>query len=202
MLSLGNVVSDFAAGLAAADAKRPVFTSRTGRIYQAGIGPHGEDRAVELTIAEMRTAHPERYTAIGQGLQYPNSKQRCDVWIGEPVTWVLEIKMARFFGDNGKPDDTSLKDLLSPFDLHRSALTDAQKLAASTLPGRRAVLIYGFTYPRMPLELAIEAFEVLARARVSLGPRASAPLGALVHPVHAQGAVFGWEVLGYHAKQK
>jgi hypothetical protein len=194
-LSLQNIVSDFAHGLSAADAKRLAFTSRTGRVYRPGIGPHGEDRAVELATDAMRDAYPSRYLAIGQGLAYPGSKQRCDVWIGDPLAWAIEVKMARFFGDNGKPDDTSLKDLLSPYDLHRSALTDAQKLAASKIDGRRAVLIYGFTYPKMPLELAIDAFELLARAKVRLGTRVSAPLLELVHPVHASGAVYGWEVL-------
>ena len=30
------------------------------------------------------------------------------IWIGEPVEWVIEVKMARFRGNNGKPDDTTV----------------------------------------------------------------------------------------------
>jgi hypothetical protein len=115
-LSLMQLVDDFAAGLFAADAKHPVFTSRTGREYRPGIGPHGEDRAVALILREMRAANPVRYRASGQHLPYPGSKQKCDLWLGDPLEWAVEVKMARFFGDNGKSDDTALKDLLSPYE--------------------------------------------------------------------------------------
>ena len=183
-------------GFLAADAKRPVFVSRTGRAYQPGLGPHGEDRAVSLVLAEMRAENPIRYSAAGQGLAYPDSRQECDLWIGSPVEWAIEIKMARFFGDNGKPDDTSIKDVISPFETHRSAVTDAWKLAASRIAPRKAVLIYGFDYESMPLLLAIEAFESLASKGVRLGDRLTASLPTLVHPVHSRGAIFGWEVSG------
>ncbi len=102
--------------------------------------------------------------------------------------------MARFYGDNNKPDDTSLKDLLSPFDVDRSALTDCTKLVAADGPGRRAIVIYGFNAPSRPVALAIEAFEVLAARSVKLGPRIPEPFSGLVHPVHQNGAVFGWEI--------
>jgi hypothetical protein len=107
---------------------------------------------------------------------------------------MIEVKMARFHGDNNKPDDTSLKDLLSPFDVDRSALTDCSKLAAAGGPERKAIVIYGFDAPGRPLGLAIEAFETLAKRSVRLGARITAPYSGLVHPVHQQGAVFGWEV--------
>jgi hypothetical protein len=110
------------------------------------------------------------------------------------VAWAIEVKMARFRGDNGKPDDTSLKDLLSPYEADRSALTDTVKLARAGFGGRTAVLIYGFDYPDRPLDPAIAAFETLARERVALGERIAAALPRLVHPVHANGRVFGWEV--------
>ena len=196
-LALEKVVSDFAEALAAADARRPAYTSRTGRQYQPGIGPHAEDRAVALALQELRRTDALTYKDAGQGLAYPGSRQKCDLWIGDPLEWVIEIKMARFFGDNGKPDDTALKDVLSPYEVHRSALTDAVKLTSSALAGRKAILIYGFenpTEPGMPLEPAIAAFEVLARQRVTLGIRHTAPLGSLVHPVHARGFVYGWQV--------
>jgi hypothetical protein len=191
---LGDFVSDFALALQAADAKRPVH-----KTYKPGIGPHAEDLAVRLAISELQARSRTRYPAIGQGLRYPESRQKCDLWIGEPLSWAIEIKMARFFGNNGRPDDTSIKDLLSPYPMHRSALTDTVKLAESKLPGRRALVIYGFDYAQAPLLEAIEAFEVLAKLRVSLGPRHRAELGHLVHPVHASGSVFGWEVLGSQA---
>ena len=91
-VSLDRLVRDFAAGLSAADAKRPVFVSRTGRQYQPGLGPHGEDRAVALVLAEMRTAHPETYERCGHSLPYPGSRQKCDLWFGEPLEWAVEVR--------------------------------------------------------------------------------------------------------------
>jgi hypothetical protein len=106
-----------------ADEREPVHVSRTGRVYQPGIGPHAEDLAVRLTLDELRRMPKYAGMQFGQALPYPRApRQRCDVWIGQPVEWAIEVKMARFRGDNGKPDDTSIKDLLSPYDKDRSAL--------------------------------------------------------------------------------
>lgn len=194
-LLLDLVVEDFARGMMAADSRRPMHISRTGREYKPGIGPHAESRAVSLTLDEMRKSRPDRYSELGQDLAYPRSKQKCDIWLGAPLQWAIEVKMARLFGDNGKPDDTSLKDILSPYESHRSALTDCVKLARSEFLCKKAVLIYGFEYPQFPLGPCINAFEVLAKEQVSFGRVAKAVLADLVHPVHAQGVVLGWEIL-------
>lgn len=194
-ISLDMLVPSWAAALRAADHRRPVWTSRTGRVYQPGIGPHAEDAAMALMVAELRSDPALAGLAMGQSLPYPGQgRQKCDLFFGEPLEWVVEAKMARFRGDNGKPDDTALKDLLSPYPADRSALTDAVKLAESGFECHRAVLIYGFEYQDRALEPAIHAFERLASELVELGPRVQAPLGELVHPVHASGAAFGWEV--------
>ena len=181
-----------------ADALRPQWVSqRSGRTYQPGIGPHAENAAVALTLEQLRQRPEYEALGCGQFLPYVSApRQKCDVWFGEPPAWAVEVKMARFKGDNGKLDDTSLKDLLSPYEADRSALTDCVKLARDPLADRKAVLIYGFDYPERPLDPAIEAFCLLAEQRVVLGALAEAPLGPLVHPVHAAGRVFGWEILG------
>jgi hypothetical protein len=127
---------------------------------------------------------------------YPDSKQTCDWLLGDPTEWAVEIKMARPNGDNGKPDDTAIKDILSPFNADRSAVTDCTKLAESSVAPRRAMLIYGFDDSRRPLNDMIAAFELLARARVHLGERVQVQLGHLVHPVHRSGSVFAWEIKG------
>lgn len=107
MISLETICLDFAKALSIADSKGPVCHGRN-RSSLPGLGPHGEDRAVELTLSEMKLDHPERYREYcGQHLPYPDSKQKVDLWLGSPLEWVLEVKMARFFGDNGKPDDTN-----------------------------------------------------------------------------------------------
>ncbi len=97
-------------------------------------------------------------------------------------------------GANGKPNDNMLMHILSPYPSDRSALTDCVKLLDSGLTGRKAVVIYGFDYPNLPMDPAIEAFESLANRWVRLGPRHVSGYDTLVHPVHVAGRVFGWEI--------
>jgi hypothetical protein len=194
-IALHALVADIATAFTWADAHSPVAVSRSGRTYQPGIGPHAENAAVALMLEELHRIEPYTALPMGQFLRYPHApRQKCDLWLGDPVQWALEVKMARFKGDNGKLDDTALKDLLSPYDADRSALADTVKLAHSEIAAHKAVLIYGFEFPDRPLKPAIEAFEILARARVRLGERKQASLGRLVHPIHTSGAVFAWEI--------
>ena len=194
-VELDKFVRDFAEAMARADSHRPqAKSSRSGRVYQPGIGPFGEDKAVDQTIGEMRRLFPGAYDGLRCRALYPGSRQRCDIVEGEPLSWAIEIKMARFAGDNGKPDDMATKDLISPFDCDRSAVSDCAKLAASRIAPNCALVIYGFDDPLRPLDVMVEAFEALARTRVTLGNRYSAPLQGLVQPVFASGRVFGWLV--------
>ena len=191
--ALQEFVEHFALALNAADARRPsAIGPRSGRAYQPGIGPHPEDRAVDLIVAELAAMRPDWKIALRQC--YPESKQTCDLLWGEPLDWAIEIKMARPNGDNGKPDDTAIKDILSPFTADRSALTDCVKLADSHIAPHRAILIYGFDDPRRPLQEMLTAFETLAHTRVQLSPRCEAGIGPLVHPVHQMGCVCAWEI--------
>jgi hypothetical protein len=106
----------------------------------------------------------------------------------------------RLNGDNGKPDDTSIKDIPSPYESDPSAVADATKLATTRVGARQGIVIYGFDCPRRPLRVIIDAFEVLAGSRVRLGVRCETSLSDLVHPVHRTGEVFGWEVFGVAGK--
>jgi hypothetical protein len=129
---------------------------------------------------------------------YPvGSRQRCDWCIGSPPTWewAIEAKLLRLYGDNGKLNDNMLMHVLSPYPAHRSALTDCEKLAASGLLARNAILIFGYDYDGWEMDPAIEAFERLARERVTIGTRHEAAYAGLVHPVHQRGRVFAWEVV-------
>lgn len=116
------------------------------------------------------------------------------MWIGEPLEWVLEIKMARFRGDNGKPDDTAIKDVISPFRADRSAYTDAVKLAESGFDCRWALLVYGFDDSERPLDAALAALERLIDADVVRAARVERSFAGLVHPVLNAGAVAAWEI--------
>jgi hypothetical protein len=108
--------------------------------------------------------------------------------------WVIEAKMLRLVGDNGKLNHNMLMHILSPYPEHRSALTDCDKLVASGLTGRRAIVIFGYDYDGWALDPAIEAFETLALERVIRGGRHEAAYGHLMHPVHQRGRVFAWEI--------
>ena len=198
-LELEQLVSDIGAAIRRIDSRRPqASNARTGAAYQPGIGPHPETQAVALIVAELSSINPERYARqLYTDIPYQGlSRQKCDLCCGTPgnFDWAVEIKMLRLMGDNGKPNDNMLMHILSPYPADRSALTDCSKLLTAGLGRRKAVVIYGFDYPDLPMDPAIEAFELLARARVQLGPRASAAYADLVHPVHQAGRVFGWEI--------
>jgi hypothetical protein len=104
--------------------------------------------------------------------------------------------MIRAYGDNGKPDDNYVKDILSPYPADHSALSDAAKLRFSTLQCRKAVLLYGFEYPDRPLKPLIHALEALLEADGPIGVRSERGFTELIHPIHLQGSVVAWEVLG------
>ena len=196
MTELATIVADLAGGMKAADARHPVArSSRGGRTYSPGIGPHSESDTVRLALNEL----PEYAGCVQREVPYPAApRSRCDLCIGSDPTWewCIEIKMLRMLGDNGKPNDNILMHILSPYPAHRSALTDCEKLLASGLSGRKAIMIYAYDYADWPAVDAIEAFELLASRRIRLSPRRFAQADGLVHPVHRCVHVYGWELLG------
>jgi hypothetical protein len=205
--SLSTVISDFAVAIKEIDSRHPqAGNARTGVLYQPGIGPHPETQTVKLITEEIQRLFPERYmNRISTNVSYPNIKrQKCDLCIGvEPNwEWVIEVKMLRRLGDNGKPNDNILMHILSPYLQDRSALTDCTKLNESQFRGRRAVVIYGYDYSEFPMDPAIEAFELLSRSSFQMGERCSASYDKLVHPVHTNGRVFGWEILDLKTKKE
>jgi hypothetical protein len=191
IVDISNLVQKFADGMAKVDATKPVATNvRSKECYQPGIGPHTEKQTVELVTFTF-----DQSVSYDLEVPYPESvRSKCDLVIRTPEVWSVEIKMLRFMGDNGKPNDNILMHILSPYREHRSALTDTEKLLRSSLPGRKAILIYGYDYEDWPMDPAIDAFEVLARQKVQLSRRVESSTGPLVHPVHCAGRVFGWEI--------
>jgi hypothetical protein len=192
-VELKGLVDAVAKAISAIDAVCPAYRTRTGRQYQAGIGPYPENAAMELVAEHLTGAG---FGACGQFIAYPSApRQKCDLWFGDPVEWVVEAKMGRFRGDNGKPDDTGIKDLISPFPADRSALTDGLKLANSRFPARKALLVYGFHDVERPLERALGALELLLRQDVITGERCAANFAGLRHPVFESGLVAAWEII-------
>jgi len=199
MVELSQVVADFAQGMISADAHAPQAVNvRSGEPFQPGLGPHTENQTTELVIKEIRMFSEYSYSKqIALEVPYPKMpRSKCDLCIGDPDSWewVIEIKMMRLMGDNGKPNDNILMHILSPYPAHRSAVTDCRKLLDSGLSGQKAILIYGYDYDQWPMEPAISAFEVLASREVWLSTRCSAKVTGLIHPVHQRGEVYGWEI--------
>jgi hypothetical protein len=195
-MDLRSIVADFAIGLKEADALRPQAVShRSGKAYQAGIGPHPENAAVRLVLDQMRRSRPGIYDTA-RALKYPKSRLQCDLGIGDPLQWAIEVKMARALGDNGKLDDTYVKDVLSPYEVDHSALSDVTKLRESGFECGKAILIYGFAYSGRDLEPLLHALELLADAGGPFGGRIQESFADLVHPVHTTGLVAAWEVPG------
>jgi hypothetical protein len=104
-LGLDELVADLAQAFRAAHALSPVATSQPGtRVYRPGIGPHSENAAVGLALEQLRQTPRYAKTTIGQFLPYPQApRQKCDLWIGDPLEWAIEIKMARLWATTDFP---------------------------------------------------------------------------------------------------
>lgn len=185
-------VRDFAEAMVTADSLGLSAQGRN-RQYRPGIGPHSEPQAIRLTIEQMKALHPNRYHSLTPEALYPGSNQKCDlVWSTPTNDWAIEVKMIRFRGDNGKLADLSVQDILSPYADDHSALSDCLKLTSSAFRAQLAIIVYGFEDQERPLDVIIDAFEVLASHYVHLGSRCEALMPNLIHPVHSSGRVFGW----------
>lgn len=192
-LTLGQFVEDLARAIRTADSAAPKHAT-----YMPGIGPHTEKLTLALAMRVLSSELPTIYADYSEEVPYPSARRsKCDLCLGTAPAWqwAIEAKMLRFMGDNGKPNDNILMHILSPYPAHRSAVTDGPKLLGSGLAGRKAIVIFGYDYPDWPMDPAIEAFELLAGERVTLGPRQVASYFGLVHPIHVAGRVFGWELL-------
>jgi hypothetical protein len=187
------MVAAFADALGRVDATRPVGASCR---FQPGCGPLTESEVTGLVLAELarglepfKFAHPRRY---------PSARTECDFVI--PDAWAVEVKLARPFGDNGKPAERWSENLLYPYAGNTSSLGDCLKLINSGFTKRKAVVVIGYehTPPRIALEPAIRGFEVLADRvlGIDLSQREQVTVGGLVHPFHRQATVYGWEVRG------
>ena len=150
---LDGFVRHFSHAMLAVDREAPRAVGRNGRMYQPGIGPHGEREAVELTVQRMRTQHQHLYNELQTQVTYPGSQQKCDIlWTTNLTSWAIEVKMIRFRGDNGKLADLSVQDILSPYEADHSAVADCLRLSTAAFRDHKAVLLYAFDDPQGPQE--------------------------------------------------
>jgi hypothetical protein len=194
---LDEIVSDFADAFKAVDEMRPQGSSRT-RTYRPGIGPLTEADAVNRALQHLKEGTRSSYYQDASPRRYPNSRQQCDLVI--PEEWAIEFKLLRPFGDNGAQAEHWSENALHPYPGNVSSIGDSFKLIESGFPERKAIVIFGYEHspPLIHITIAIESFEAIAKqvVGIELGARQSAMFGPLIHPVHQQGKVFGWQVLG------
>jgi hypothetical protein len=192
-IELDYIVDLFATTLGVIDSERPVGS---GGRFKPGIGPLTESEVTGLLCRRLSAEHASEFAKAGPR-GYPGSRTECDLVF--PGQWAIEIKLARPFGDNGKPAERWSENLLYPYPGNTSAIGDALKLLGSSFEERKAVMVFGYehTPPQIPLEPAIRGFEVLASdvAGIDLGPRLTRTTACLVHPCHQQVTVYAWEVL-------
>ncbi len=187
---LATFVQRFARALEVADSRKPV----AGK-FRPGIGPHGEDETVRLTVEAMVGGDG---FSIARQVPYPNGPARkCDLHLvhGQDAARValwIEAKLWRPLGDNGKPNDQIVSHIISPYAKHRSALTDCDKLASANLGDPASILLIGYEHDQWPMEPIVSALERLAGDRLS--SRFQAGFSGLLHPVHARGHVCAWLV--------
>lgn len=191
MIELSEIVEHYTWAFQKVDAQRPVYAN-----YQPGLGPFGEPHALKRALRHLQAVYPHIYSEAGPRA-YPGASTQCDLVL--PGAWAIEWKLIRPFGDNGRPAEHWSENVLHPYTGNTSSIGDCLKLLRSHFTERKAVLVYGFehTPPIISLDPAIRAFEVVATqvVGVRLGPRHTAKLAGLVHPIHQQVTVFGWEVL-------
>jgi hypothetical protein len=184
-LTLQQFIDDFTDALERIDR-----SGKPHKTFKPGIGPYGESEAVKVALAEMKEKATARY--IGA-----MPKRQPDLLI--PNEWMIEFKVVRPFGDNGKEAESWSQNLLHPYAGNTSLLGDCFKLLELKRVERKAVVVFGYEHDpaRIPLEPCVKAFEILASQLLGivLTPRVQCCRKGLIHPVHQVLWVFGWEVI-------
>jgi hypothetical protein len=159
------------------------------RNYQPGVGPYGEPQVVKKIIEYIREEYPDYYANT-------KTKRVPDVLI--PNKWALEFKIVRPFGDNGKEAEHWSQNLIHPYEGNVGSVGDAIKLLKSDFDERKGIIVIAYEHmpPIIKVEVLVECFEFIARniVNIPLGNRNSAKIMDLIHPVHQQCTVYGWEL--------
>lgn len=182
-MDIETVVQNIADVLKRIDSSRAPF-----KHFQPGVGPYGEPQLVKLVAAGLNSI--PQYGGCVKTMRTP------DLLIERH--WVLEIKLVRPFGDNGKPAENWSVNLLHPYSGNTSLLGDCLKLQAMTRSEQKGVIAIGYEHDpaRVSLEPLWKAFELVAAAvlNIHLGARTEANRDGLIHPVHQRLVVVGWKI--------
>jgi len=195
MLTLGDVVGDFARALEAVDQVAAAGGLGPWRDRHRGVGALHAENTMAAVLAEMARSDPKRYAHAGQ-FPYPNSSLTGDLRI--PGSWAFAIRRVRAFANDGIRIRHWSADLLHPYAGPETAIGAAYQLVDSQLTERTALLLFG--YEHIPAEVSLQraamAFEAVVRSvtTIQIGVRQTAETGLLVHPVHQRGVVYAWEL--------
>jgi hypothetical protein len=108
-MELIDIVNDFGDALKEIDSEKP----KEGK-FQPGIGPHTEDHSREMVIKYLKSREDKfQYYSSAASMQYPNSREMCDILI--PNEWAIELKLLRPFGDNDKEAEHWSNKILHPY---------------------------------------------------------------------------------------
>lgn len=192
VVSIADILKDY-------DAESPSY-----RDYEPGIGPLDEPRLCKRIAEQLsvKGLHGQEVKASFSRSSHPDLA--IEFTDSRSENWALEIKLARPFGNNGKPSTPWLGRLLDPYS--RSLLIDARLLAGRDpkksleVPFRnKAVVAIGYEHdpPKVNLDKVFSAFEVLAQHlfRITLGERVVETRSGLVHSEHQTVRCAGWQVL-------
>jgi len=183
-MNLESVVTDIADGLVKIDSARTAFKQ-----FLPGVGPFGEPQLLRLVAEHLNSLTPYAGTV--------KIRRTPDLLI--PGHWALECKLARPFGDNGKPAENWSVNLLHPYAGNVSMVGDCLKLRLFQCNEHKAVVVIGYehTPPKISLDFSLCAFEMIATMvlDIHLGRRVQTNRAGLIHPVHQQLVVAAWEVL-------
>ena len=179
-----NIVNQIAEGLKYIDDSQIAF-----RNYQPGVGPYGEPQLIRNLLKYLVFKYPAEYVKA-------KTKRNPDVLI--PNKWALEFKIVRPYGDNGKEAEHWSQNLVHPYPGNVSSIGDAYKLLDSSYYERKGIIViaYEHTPPEIHVDILVDCFENIAQTilELPLSQRFTAKIQNLIHPVHQQATVYGWEI--------
>jgi len=153
-------------------------------------GPYGEPQLLKYIASNLNRL--PNYKGLVQTRRTP------DLFI--PQQWVIEFKIARPYGDNGKEAGNWSVNLLHPYRGSVSTIGDCYKFLELEARECKAVAVIGYEhYPaRIELTPLIKSFEVIAKQvmGIILSERIETRRTGLIHPVHQSVRVFAWELIG------
>ena len=175
---IANILMDF-------DSERPVHGT-----FQPGIGPFTETKLVGAIAERLRAQ------------EIPAQTHRTPD-MGIPAEWAVEFKIARPFGDNGKPAEHWSQNLLHPYKGNTTLIGDGLKLMELNGYAQKCLFAIGFEHetPKVTLDPLLASFELVGRSimGIPLGQRVEERRGGLVHPEHQVVRCVAWALSGPNA---